>query len=158
MLDQQRTALTVYNLPRSLRARLSIDNRSRPSPRVLRDVFSTCTRARPSTFINFFVDLSSLLNLFVPPPATARVAPKLFIEHPLHRGSVCHFLCIRRRALAHACTGVGERARTRWWTHRASREIRIVHDIVVFRLRRTMGPFPEVKRKLYSPAWARWCC
>lgn len=32
-----------------------------------------------------------------------------------------------------------------------SREIRIVHDIVVFRLHRTIGPLPEVGRKLYLP-------
>lgn len=35
-------------------------------------------------------------------------------------------------------------------------EILIVHDIVVFRLHRTMGPFPEVERKLCLPAWQGW--
>lgn len=28
----------------------------------------------------------------------------------------------------------------------------LVHDIVVFRLHRTIGPFPEVERKLCLPA------
>lgn len=88
-----------------------------------------------------------LPRLTISPPSRVEIIHRW--SHPLYRVSSPAHTC------ACACGFVARYSRVERERERDG-EILIVHDIVVFRLHRTMGPFPEVERKLCLPAWQGW--